>query len=83
MEIYSIVRGLNGMHYGVHEQQESVVRYLIGPDTFTGGLPEIRNRVMELQNQDPKLYKRVNRIALAMRHDDESTWDFPIEEIEQ
>ena len=36
-EIYSIVRGLNGMDNGGHEQHDSVIRFLIGPDTFTAG----------------------------------------------
>ena len=82
MEVYAIVRSRNGMHYGVWEQHETVVRYLLGPDAFTAGIPEIRNRVITLQNENPKSYARIDQIVRAMNPIDEATWDFPIEEIE-
>ena len=58
-----------------HEQHDSVI------DTASS----VRySFVVELQNQDLKSYKRVRKkLLLAIRHDDESTWDFPIGEIEQ
>ena len=37
---------------GVHEQHESVVRYLIGPDTFTAGLPELPIIVVQARQPD-------------------------------
>ena len=83
MEVASIIRSSNGMRYGVHAQHDEVVRFLSNPDAFTAGVIQLRERCLALVNAEAKLYGRIRLHAARMVHDDPTTWDFPVEEIEQ
>lgn len=83
MEVAAICRSANGMRYGAHAQHDEVVRYLCSPETFTAGVPQLRDRTLSLINAEPKLYSRIRHHASRMISDDPTTWDFPYEEIEQ
>ena len=56
MEVAAICRSANGMRYGAHAQHDEVVRFLCSPETFTAGVPQIRDRTLALINAEAKIY---------------------------
>ena len=82
MEINGIIRSASGMKYGCFNRHDEVARFLLSPESFTAGKPIIRDRVIELMNANPKGYTRIRTLILAMDPNDETTWEFPLEEID-
>ena len=59
MEIASIVRSETGMRYGLHAQHDEAVRFMLTPETYTAGVPALKERCLALVNVDPVLFTRV------------------------
>ena len=82
MEINGIIRSPSGMKYGCFNRHDEVARFILSPESFTAGKPIIRDRVIELMNSNPKGYTRIRTLIHAMDPNDETTWEFPFEEID-